>query len=363
MEPFASGVTTAVSSIARELPDSTHIVIHGSRNWTESAEKVKKRFPKEVSFIEWKNAVRDISLIKDWKALWELVSLLKPYTLKKVNQKAVIHLHSSKAGFLGRLACRILGIKAVLYTPHCGAFLRADSGIFKRKVYYFFEWLGGKLGGRVVGCGPSERELYKKLGKNTAYVSNGVALKENIKSDDSRNLIAFTGIASNQKAPALWNSVACNCADIARKEGFSFYWIGDGPLAHEFNKDAVTLTGWKTAEEVEALLEKTAVYFSASSWEGLPYGVLEAMNFSCALILRNVPGNRELVISGENGWLFETHEEAVNRLITVLKNKTLLLAMGKKSRSILEQNYTLKQMGEGYRSLYVKAVEEAGGGR
>jgi len=363
LEPFASGVATAVIAIAGELPDYSHIVIHGSRNNVESAEEVRKRFPPGVTFIEWKNAGREISLVKDWKALCELTALLKPYSPGKIKGSGpvVVHLHSSKAGFLGRLACRVLGIKAVVYTPHCGAFLRTDIGFPKRALYRFFEWLGGCFGGRVVGCGPSEGELYKKLGKNTTFVSNGVIPKEKQKAKGSRNLVSFTGIASFQKDPALWSAVAAACAGIARGEGFNFYWIGDGPLAGELDRNRIVLTGWKGAEEVGELLERTAVYFSTSAWEGLPYGVLEAMNASCALLLRNVPGNRDLVIPGENGWLFDTQEEAVNRLTSMLKNRPFLFTMGKRSREILEQGYTLKQMGKGYRSLYIQAAEEAGG--
>ena len=361
LEPFASGTTTAVSSITRELRDFTHIVIHGSRNWTESTEKVKQRFPPDVTFIAWKNAGREINPVKDWKALRELIAILKPYAPgnKKNDSPAVVHLHSSKAGFLGRLACRILGIKAVIYTPHCGAFLRTDISSLKRRLYRFLEWLGGCFGGRVVGCGSSEGEIYKKLGRNTTYVSNGVALKEETKTIGNRTIIGFAGVASLQKDPALWNKVASACALSAREEGFSFCWIGDGPEAGKLDRDCVVLTGWKTAEEVDELLEKTAVFFSASAWEGLPYGVLEAMNSGCALLLRNVPGNRDLVVNGENGWLFNSPEEAAERLAMMLKDRSFP-AMGKRSREMLAQGYTLKQMGEGYRRIYTQAVQTEG---
>ena len=357
LEPFASGVTTAVSSIAAELHDYTHIIIHGSRNWTESTEKVKKRFPAKVTFIEWKNASREISPIKDWKALLELVRLLKP--LIKSKEKTVVHLHSSKAGFLGRLACCMLGKKAVIYTPHCGAFLRTDIDSFKRSLYRFFEKLGGLFGGRVVGCGPGEGALYKKLSRNVTYVSNGVSInnEQKINSMENRNLIAFTGIASFQKDPVLWNSVAAACYTFSKTEGFSFCWIGDGPLAEKLDHDKINVTGWKNSDDVIQLLGRTAVYFSASAWEGLPYGVLEAMNTGCALLLRNVPGNRELVIPGENGYLFDTPEEAVGYLEKILKDRNALAVMGKKSFQILQKDYSIKQMGEGYRKVYNEAGE------
>ena len=350
MEPFASGITTAVSSIVGELPEFTHIIIHGLRNFAETIEDAKQHFPTGISFIEWKYASREINLKKDWKAYKELKAILKQY--KSQSEKIVVHLHSSKAGFIGRFACRNLGIKSVIYTPHCGAFIRTDISRMMQKMYKFFEKLGGCFGGRVVGCGHSEGELYKKLGKDTTYVSNGVALKE-LKETADRNLISFTGIASIQKNPAMWNAVAVTCFNSAQDSGFSFYWIGSGPWERELEEEFITVTGWKTKEEVEALLSKTAIYFSASAWEGLPYGVLEAMNCGCALLLKNVPGNRDLVMNGENGWLFNTQEEAIEKLKIMLKDKTLLAKMGKRSRQMIEQDFSLKQMSDGYRKIYL----------
>jgi glycosyltransferase involved in cell wall biosynthesis len=348
----------------------------------DSLERVKSRFPKAVSFVEWKSAAREISVKGDFKALLELIAIFKAYRKetgggkedKGKDDDLVIHLHSSKAGFLGRLAARITGIKAVIYTPHCGAFLRTDIGRGKRRLYRFFERLGGLFGGRLVGCGPSEADLYRGLGamyKNACYVSNGVAPRQS--SDQSaclpnpagpglpgkRGLISFAGIASFQKDPALWSAVAAGCAAEAKHEGFEFYWIGDGPESAEIDRNCVTLTGWKSPEAVAELLEKTAVYLSCSAWEGLPYGVLEAMNCGCALLLRNVPGNRDLVVSGENGRLFETKEEAVSLLKKMLADSRGTAEMGKKSRMILEKDFSLEQMGEGYRRIYGQAIFEA----
>jgi len=353
LEPFASGITSAVGAISGELKDFDHIVIHGSRNWTEDAENVKKRFPRNVKFIEWKYAGREISLVDDFKALKELILILKPF--KKTGDR-VVHLHSSKAGFLGRLACRLLNIKEVIYTPHCGAFLRTDISPSKRKLYRFFEKLGGCFGGRLVGCGKSEADIYKKIVKKTAFVSNGVAPKEKREPEETRNLISFTGIASLQKDPEMWSEIASSCAKAAGECGFSFCWIGDGPLADKIDRKCVNLTGWKSACEVEKLLEKTAIYISTSAWEGLPYGVLEAMNCGCALLLRNVPGNRELVIPGENGRLFDTAKEACVYLKAMLKNKETLPGMGKKSGQIIDNGFTVEKMGEGYRKIYTETL-------
>jgi glycosyltransferase involved in cell wall biosynthesis len=363
LEPFASGVTTAIAGIASELKDCRHIVIHGLRNWVEAEDKVKRRFPSNAEFIEWKTVRREISPRGDFAALRELMAILRKYfPAKKIEgaEPAVVHLHSSKAGFLGRLAARLLGIKSVVYTPHCGAFLRTDIGGGKRFLYKTLEKLGALFGGRVVGCGPSEGEIFAKLlsfckaGKTATFVSNGVEPRKNI-SGEKRTLASFAGIATAQKSPALFKEIAQGCADAAKSAGVSFLWIGDGPEASSL--EGVPLSGWKSADETENLLEKTLIFLSCSAWEGLPYGVLEAMNAGCALLLRNVPGNRDLVREGENVFLFEGKSDGIEKLKMMLADGDTLQAMGEKSRAILEDSFSLKSMGENWRKIYEEAAQ------
>lgn len=56
--------------------------------------------------------VRHISPGSDVIALWKLVSLLRQ------ERPRVVHTHTSKAGVLGRLAAWIMGVPAIVHTPH-----------------------------------------------------------------------------------------------------------------------------------------------------------------------------------------------------------------------------------------------------
>ncbi len=59
--------------------------------------------------------------------------------LKKENFD-IIHLHSSKAGFLGRVEARICNQQnTVLYTTHGISFLRKDISNKKLQLYIFLE--------------------------------------------------------------------------------------------------------------------------------------------------------------------------------------------------------------------------------
>jgi glycosyltransferase involved in cell wall biosynthesis len=324
------------------------VVIHGSRVLVDKVENVKKQFPPYVQFIEWKHAGRELNPANDMRALFELISLLKPY---RKSADTVIHLHSSKAGFLGRLAARVLGIKRVIYTPHCGAFVRTDISPMKRDFFRGLEKLGGSFGGIVVGCGRSEAETYSRLGRPAAWVSNGVPVTPEAK-DPHPTLVSFSGVAGRQKDPGLFSRIA---ESFSASEAI-FCWIGDGALRGELKSPNIRVTGWVKPDAVQSVLNKTLIYLSTSSWEGLPFGVLEAMNASCALLLKDVPGNRDLVVTGRNGYLFHSEKDGVVLLKKMLQDFGRTIEMGKQSREMAENQYSLKQMGEGYRRIYENLV-------
>ena len=64
--------------------------------------------------------------IRPWSDMRALVTLTR---LLRRSRPGIVHTHSSKAGFLGRLAARRAGIPAVVHTPHGFAF---DAGVSKR---------------------------------------------------------------------------------------------------------------------------------------------------------------------------------------------------------------------------------------
>src|SRR5215813_12361842 len=121
VEPFASGIAVFIKYLTEAMPDDLHIIIHGERKQVISAADVKKTFSSgNVRFIKWHSAQRSINPFKDLLALGELYNILRRLRAKRLADS--VHLHSSKSGFLGRLACRILRMRNVFYTPHGAPF-------------------------------------------------------------------------------------------------------------------------------------------------------------------------------------------------------------------------------------------------
>src|ERR1051326_2795848 len=133
VEPFAAGVAVFVKKLSKTMPPDLHLLIYGELKEVMSAADVKKTFASpNIRFIKWPYAQRPINPLKDFLALIELCKILKG--LKSKNIIDGIQLHSSKSGLLGRLACKMLGIKNVFYTPHGAPFLSGKTVLSK----YFY---------------------------------------------------------------------------------------------------------------------------------------------------------------------------------------------------------------------------------
>ena len=223
VEPFSSGIITFVINLTKALPHHEHHVMHGKRTTEDKIDSVRSRFPEGVEFHVWKHAVRNNHVIKDLLALNELFKHIK------ANDYDIIHLHSAKAGFLGRLTGMLLGKRNIIYTPNAAPFIRRDVGNFKRKIFRWLEILGSKFSGEVICCGESESRVYYEAGIKNTYINNGVIISENMVSQrhvpDDVIKIGCMGILTPQKAPARFSAIAKAFKD---DQGLEFIWVGGG---------------------------------------------------------------------------------------------------------------------------------------
>ena len=314
IEPFAAGVAVFVKSLAETMSDDLHIIVHGERRDVMPAPEVKKLFPREnVRFVRWKSANRSINPIKDLMALRELYTILR--RLKKNNLADAIHLHSSKSGFLGRLACKMAGIENVVYTPNGAPFLGRNfivTGLYKQ-----LERLGNRLGGKVVCCSESELAAYKRIGISATYINNGISISDKsikpLKKKSNKFRVVTSGRVVSQKNPGLFNAIASYFESLGQ---FEFIWIGDGDDKHLLTASNITVTGWLNEQGANQLIDTCDVYLSTSQYEGLSFAVLGALSQGKPVLLSNCVGNTDVVKPGMNGDLFDNKDEA-NKSIKV----------------------------------------------
>lgn len=350
VEPFASGVVTFVKSLVEHLPEDYHIVIHGERPEVMERADVKKLFPPtQVKFIHWKSAQRGLHLVKDTRALVELYNILKRFRTADA-----VHLHSSKSGFIGRLACRWLKIKNVIYTPNGAPFLLQQSR-FKQLLYKKLELIGNSFGGKVVCVSASEAEAYKQLGIDASYINNGTTLpfvNKLVHTETCRSnkfIIAFSGRILGQKNPTRFNEIAQH---FLTDSSIEFVWIGDGEDKHLLTSPNIRITGWLTEDEVKPELAKASLYLSTADYEGLSFGVLEAMALGKPLILSNCTGNKDIIRYGVNGDLFDTTAQACTQIFYYINNPMMLEAMGSYSKDLCKTEFNAARSAGNYRLAY-----------
>lgn len=350
VEPFASGIATFVRSLVNGMPDDEHVIVHGERAQVMPSDIVIQDFPKNnVRFIRWQSAQREIRPVKDWNALRELRTILRQ--LKKEGPIAAVHLHSSKSGFLGRLACRAAGITEVIYTPNGAPFL-AGSYI-ARWLFKQLERLASTIGGRVVCCSHSECRAYREIGIDATCINNGVfvrrRLKRRLQVKTNRFRVVTCGRVIGQKDPALFNAIASYFADFP---GLEFLWIGDGPDRHLLTSKNITVTGWRSIRETERLLGTGDVYISTSHFEGMPFAVLEALVLGKPVLLKDCIGNKDIVLNGTNGDLFENSDDAILKILRYYNNREMLPIMGEHSKQHCQQEFDVQHTSAAYRDLY-----------
>ena len=347
VESFGGGVfTILVDLINSSSMKFETVVLYGKRK--ETPENFKEYFSENVKFIEVKNFTRSINIKKDIKSVNEIKKIIKEL---KPN---VVHLHSSKAGIIGRIAISSKNIK-LLYTPHGFSFLKKDDSKIKRKVYWFIEKIFTFRKCKIVGCSVGEYEEAMKLSKNSICISNGINLDKiqnetEIFIHKELNLeklkICTSGRIGYQKNPKLFNEIAKAFPNI------EFSWIGDGDLIEELTSKNITITGWKSRQEVLEILNKNDIFILPSLWEGLPISLLEAMYMKKICIVSNVIGNKDVIDNTKNGFICEEIDDYIKLINDVLCNKFNIYDLTNNAHKDIIEIYNTHNMSGKYMELY-----------
>lgn len=98
--------------------------------------------------------------------------------------------------------------------------------------------------------------------------------------------------------------------------------------------------------DVRPYIEGCNIFVLPSYHEGLPRTVLEAMATGRPILTTDVPGCRETVIDGENGWLVEKAnvEQLVDRMTWFIENPSEWRRMAEASRFMVENKFDVHKV-------------------
>lgn len=146
-------------------------------------------------------------------------------------------------------------------------------------------------------------------------------------------------------------------------DNWHLYFVGDGPCMSQLFLQAreggieekITWYGavWEK-NLIDWIFRKVDILLSASTYEGFPISILEAMRYHIPLMLSNIPPHRE--VGGESALYFElgNYDSFKERFFEINNNKSILEEKGEELYSRLSQfdiNYTVNQYKEIYQQV------------
>lgn len=342
VEAMGGGVFTYIVDLANELVNEYDMYIaYAVRKQTPI--NFKEYFDKRIHLIEVKNFGRAINPMKDIAAFFEV---------RKIAEKVkpdVIHLHSSKAGVIGRIAFK--GKIPMFYTPHGYSFLMENCNPIKRNIFKLIESVCAKRNCTTISCSIGEHQETLKLTQRAIYVNNGVNMEklQSILDETEKVEHSFTvytlGRICYQKNPTLFSAIAEALPEVR------FIWIGDGELREELRSPNIEITGWVDRVTAIKYAVNADVFLLPSRWEGLPISLLESMYMKKLCVVSDVIGNRDVIQNKINGYVCTKLDDYVKAIKE--KNDSYI----EEAYKDITQNYNTKVQAFKYSEVYKARIK------
>lgn len=308
-EAFGGGVFAYVSQLCNDMCEHFDVYLAYALR-SQTPKNFQEILDKRVHLIEVRNfggsifnIGKDVKVIKELKGIADVV------------RPDLIHLHSSIAGGIGRIAFARSKVP-VVYTPHGYAHILMGKAGIKLKMYEWMERILGTLNCITLTCCKSEDDVAKTLTQRSAYIETGINIEDLSQSLDSIQPIKkdgeFTvytlGRTCEQKQPELFNQIAELVPEA------KFLWIGGGELDYKLTAKNIELTGWKPRHEALALGKGADVFILCSLGEAIAMSLIENMYMGKLILVSNVMGNKSVIKNGVNGFVCDKAQDYADRI-------------------------------------------------
>ncbi|MEI6465994.1 MAG: glycosyltransferase family 4 protein [Verrucomicrobiota bacterium] len=336
------GASVHVRDFARVLLASGHqpmVFVGGEGPVVDSLRQAS------IPVVVLRHLARPIRLGSDLRALWELRSALKRF------RPDIVSTHTSKAGFLGRMAAWSLHLP-VLYTPHCWSFVDGFPGA---RLYLWAERFARPFGRRIVMVSENERQegLRQRIGSahHLVTVHNGMPdLPPGWRADPGLcpPRITMIGRCEAQKDHFTLLRALARITDLP----WTLDLVGDGPLRGEVEAEIrrldlgsrVNLLGYR--RDIAGILKETQIFALVTNWESFPRSILEAMRAGLPVVASAVGGTAESVEHGRTGYIVKRGDvtELAEHLRQLIENRELRITFGTAGRRRYEDQFTFPHM-------------------
>lgn len=299
--------------------------------------------------------------IKNFSIAFKIAKIIKE------EKYDIVSIHTSLAAFFVRIGI-MLSLKKpnlVINTVH-GYLFDHNSSFFKRSILLLAEKFTKCVTDIIIVMNAEDYDIAMKhkLYKKNIYKINGMGinlskfpsisheekllLREKFSFSKNDFLLVYVAEFSKRKNQIfLLNSIK-KLIDDGFKD-IKLVLLGDGQLFDELKKysDALNITnnvffiGY--SKETCTYYQLSDICVSSSRIEGLPFNIMEAMSVGLPIVASKVKGHTDLVMPGENGFLFEFDNinEFCTYVKTIQKDEILQYEMQSNSKNLVE-NYSIE---------------------
>ncbi|WP_253912568.1 glycosyltransferase family 4 protein [Vibrio sp. B1Z05] len=300
---------------------------------------------------------RNVEPVSDFRAVFKL------YKIIKHNKFDIVHTHSSKTGFLGRIAARLSGTPLVIHTVH-GFSFPMTTNRFAKFVFFVMEWFAKFFTDKLIVLNESDYDIavgllgYRK--DIVKIIPNGVNTDvfSPRETSNKRFHIVMVGRLWKQKNPLCLVKAVKILRD--RNVDVKLDLIGDGELSSEIKNfvesnnmhNNVEILGW--IDSVEKLLPAYDLFVLPSLWEGMPLAILEAQSCGLPAIVSDIPGNSDLVKDGFNGYLFEkdNSQDLADKIQMIVSDSNLREILANNAREYICNEYSNTKRNNSVLNIY-----------
>jgi glycosyltransferase involved in cell wall biosynthesis len=320
----------------------------------------------DVKAVRIQGFGRRVSLGGDLKAFISLVSEIRDF------KPHVIHTHTAKAGFLGRIASIISMQPSIRVHTFHGHLLNGYFGSFKRTLVVIAEKSLAFFTDELLAVGDKVRQDLLNAGIGTknkfGLMPPGLGIGSLSPKEDSRKILgltsdrlqcAFIGRVTQIKRPDRFLDVVSEI----KKRGvdLDFFIAGDGELLdmcrERIKKEGlpVTILGWQS--DIERVLSAADIVVLTSDNEGTPLSLIQAGMAGLPVVTTNVGSVPEVVLEGLTGIVtgLDVQELAV-ALEKLVNDKVLRSKLGAAAQEFTLSNFGVKRLVHDHEVLYKKLL-------
>jgi glycosyltransferase involved in cell wall biosynthesis len=318
----------------------------------------------DVKAIRIEGFGRRVSLGGDIRAFTTLVKEIRRF------KPHIIHTHTAKAGFLGRIASIVSLQPSIRVHTFHGHLLNGYFGSFKRLLIVIAEKFLAIFTDQLLAVGDKVRQdlLQAGIGSKEKFglMPPGLGIAELPAKDNSlkslglssvRLQCAFIGRVTQIKRPDRFLDVV----NEIKKRGIDldFFMAGDGELLESSQKRIlkqdlpVKVLGWQS--DIEKVLSAADIVVLTSDNEGTPLSLIQAGMAGLPVVTTNAGSVPEVVLDGVTGIITGLDvQEIANALEKLVRDKALRQQLGKAAQEFTLANFGIQRLLHDHEELYKK---------